>query len=113
MVFSYVLIALLAIAACATFVSAADGAGTAVDAVEQLVRAVVVLAVLLLALPLGAFLGAFTVSTMAESLLVGLVVLGGSTAVVALLGLGLFIVAEGTIPESLRRAIGPRNETLS
>jgi len=70
---------------------------------QQFLRAVIVIAVLLLTLPLGAFLGAFTVSAFTENIVTGTFILSGSVTIIAAIGLGLYIVAEGEIPAFLRR----------
>ena len=75
----------------------------AVSNVPQLIRVAVVVAVLLVALPLGAFLGGFTISILAENIITGVLVLAGSVTITAAIGLGLYIVAEGEIPSFLRK----------
>ena len=75
----------------------------AVSNVPQLIRVAVVVAVLLVALPLGAFLGGFTISILAENIVTGVLVLAGSVTITAAIGLGLYIVAEGEIPSFLRK----------
>lgn len=73
--------------------------------VESVIRTVVVLTVLLLAVPLGLYLGAGTVSAFTQGLVSGILVLIGSFAAVTLIGLGLYIVAEGTVPAPLRQYV--------
>jgi len=70
---------------------------------RQFTRAVIVVAVLLVAIPLGGFLGAATVSAFVDSPVSGVLVLAGSVTAIAVIGLGLYIVAEGRVPSFLAR----------
>lgn len=78
------------------------------DVVESVIRTGITLAILLLAVPLGWYLGAGTISTFTQSLVSGVLVLLGSSAAVAMVGLGLYIVAEGAVPSPLRRYVSGR-----
>ncbi|AHG01114.1 hypothetical protein HALLA_17010 [Halostagnicola larsenii XH-48] len=73
--------------------------------VESVVRMGVTVAILLLAVPIGWFLGVGTVSAFTQGFVSGVLVLFGSLAVVALIGLGLYIVAEGAVPAPLRQYV--------
>lgn len=76
--------------------------------VESVVRTGVTLVVLLLAVPLGWYLGAGTISAFTQGLVSGVLVLLGSFAAVTMVGLGLYIVAEGAVPAPLRRYVSSR-----
>lgn len=66
-------------------------------------RAAIVVAVLVVSLPLGLFLGSLIISTLTENIVTGVLVLAGSVAITATMGLGLYIVAEGEVPTFLRK----------
>lgn len=75
---------------------------------ERFARAGIVIAAFFVALPLGAFLGAFTVSGFTNNLATGLLMLTGSVTTIAVIGFGLYIIAEGEIPAFLDRHLTAR-----
>ncbi len=101
MVLSYVLVAVLAIGGYTALLSYYDRESETL--VETVFRAVLVLGVLLVSLPLGALFGSAIVSAFTQSLLTGSLILAGAVTVVALLGFGLYTVAEGKFPPLVRR----------
>lgn len=103
MVLSYVLVAVLAIGGYTAILTYYDRESETL--VETVFRAAVVVAVLLVGLPLGLFLGSGVVSAFTENLLAGSLVFTGSLALLTLLGFGLYIVAEGAVPAPLRRYV--------
>ncbi|WP_226040269.1 hypothetical protein [Natrinema sp. DC36] len=101
MVLTYVLVAVLAIAGYEAVRGMYTDSET--EAAAQFARAAIVIALFIVTIPLGMLLGMLTVSALAENLAIGLVVLAGSATVVAVIGLGLYIVAEGEMPAILKR----------
>lgn len=96
MVLTHILVAVLAIAGYEAIRVLHNGNDAVIA--EQFTRAAIVISLIIAAMPLGFLLGSFTVSALTESLVNGLLVLTGSVAVLAVIGLGLYIVAEGEIP---------------
>ncbi|MDJ1432534.1 hypothetical protein [Halostagnicola sp. A-GB9-2] len=103
MVLSYILLVTVAIGGYIAFLSYYNRESETL--IGTVFRAVVVVAVLLVSLPLGVFLGSSIVSAFTESLLAGSLVFTGSLALLTVLGFGLYLVAEGEFPTSLRRHV--------
>ncbi|KDE60522.1 hypothetical protein EL22_19720 [Halostagnicola sp. A56] len=82
--------------------------GSSEVVVESVIRTGITLAILFLAVPLGWYLGAGTVSAFTQNHVSGVLALLGSSAAVAMVGLGLYIVAEGAVPSPLRQYVSGR-----